>query len=61
MDKKLKSKSSLQILGIWLKGKLERSGALTKYEPVTKETLEEYGNNQISIYKMEDGKYFITF
>ncbi len=33
--KNIRSKDSLQIFGIWLKGKLEKSGALKKYEPVT--------------------------
>jgi len=59
--KNIRSKGSLQIFGIWLKGKLERSGALTKYKPVTLDTLEEYGNEKLSFYKISDGKYYMTF
>lgn len=59
--KNIRSKDSLQIFGIWLKGKLERSGALKKYEPVTLETLEEYGNDKLEFYKIEEGKYFMKF
>jgi hypothetical protein len=59
--KNIRSKRSLQIFGIWLKGKLEKSGALKKYEPVTLETLEEYGNDKLTFYKMEEGKYYMEF
>lgn len=59
--KNIRSKQSLQIFGIWLKGKLERSGALKKYEPVTLDTLEEYGNNKLRFFKIEEGKYYLSF
>jgi hypothetical protein len=59
--KNIRSKKSLQIFGIWLKGKLEKSGALKKYEPVTLETLEEYGNDKLTFYKMAEGKYYMEF
>lgn len=59
--KNIRSKKSLQIFGIWLKGKLEKSGALNKYEPVTLETLEEYGNDKLTFYKIEEGKYYMAF
>ncbi|WP_318312570.1 restriction endonuclease PLD domain-containing protein [Flagellimonas crocea] len=59
--KNIRSKDSLQIFGIWLKGKLERSGVLKKYEPVTQETLEEYGNDKLTFYKFEEGKYYMQF
>ncbi|GAB1857429.1 NgoFVII family restriction endonuclease [Flavobacteriaceae bacterium MHTCC 0001] len=59
--KNIRSKESLQIFGIWLKGKLERSGVLRKYEPVTMETLEEYGNDKLAFYKFEEGKYYMQF
>lgn len=59
--KNIRSKGSLQIFGIWLKGKLEKSGALKKYEPVSLETLEEYGSNKLTLYKIEEGKYFMKF
>jgi hypothetical protein len=59
--KNIRSKDSLQIFGIWLKGKLEKNEALKKYEPVTLETLEEYGSDKLTFYKIEDGKYFMKF
>lgn len=59
--KNIRSKKSLQLFGMWLKGKLERNGALKKYEPVTLETLEEYGNDTLSLFKFEEGKYYMKF
>ena len=59
--KNIRSKKSLQIFGMWLKGKLQKSRALKKFTPVTLDTLEEYGNDKINFYKIEEGKYFIEF
>lgn len=59
--KNLRSKDGLQIFGMWLKGKLERSGALKKYDPVTIDTLREYGNSQLKLYKISDTEYFMSF
>jgi hypothetical protein len=59
--KNIRSKQSLQIFGIWLKGKLEKNNVLLKYQPVTLDTLEEYGNNMLTFYKMEEGKYYMEF
>jgi len=59
--KNIRSLTSLQIFGIWLKSKLERSGALKKYEPVTLDTLIEYGNDKLRFYKMEEGKFYMEF
>lgn len=59
--KNIRSKKSLQIFGIWLKGKLEKSGALKKYEPVTLETLEEYGSDTLTFYKIGEGHYYMEF
>ncbi len=59
--KNIRSRKTLQIFGIWLKGKLEKSGALEKFHPVTKDTLAEYGTNQLKLYKIEEGKYYMEF
>ena len=59
--KNIRSKKSLQILGMWLKSKLEKSGALKKYEAVTRETLIEYGKDEIEFYKIKEGKYYMEF
>lgn len=59
--KNIRSKDSLQIFGIWLKGKLERARCLKKYEPVTSDTLIEYGRNELAFYKIRDGEYYMEF
>lgn len=59
--KNIRSRQSLQLFGIWLKGKLEKNGVLKRYEPVTRDTLEEYGNDKIIFYKIEEGRYFMDF
>lgn len=59
--KNIRSKDSLQIFGMWLKGKLERSDSLKKYEPVTQETLVEYGSDKLVFYKIDEGKYYLEF
>ncbi len=59
--KNIRSKNSLQIFGMWLKNKLQKSGALTPLTPVTKETLTEYGNDNIVFSKIDEGKYHISF
>jgi hypothetical protein len=60
-NKNIRSRDSLQIFGIWLKGKLEKNGALNKYEPVTLETLIEYGNSKIIFYKINESDYYMSF
>ena len=59
--KNIRSKNSLQIFGLWLKGKLEKSGALKKYDPVTIDTLREYGNEKLTFFKIDDKNYYIKF
>lgn len=59
--KNIRSKKSLQIFGMWLKGKLQNAGALTPLTPVTKETLIDYGNDTLTFAKISDGKYYMSF
>ncbi len=59
--KNIRSKNSLQIFGMWLKGKLQKSGALLPLAPVTNDTLIEYGNNKLTFTKFAEGKYYLTF
>mgnify|MGYP000031961112 CR=1 FL=1 len=59
--KNIRSRNSLQIFGIWLKGKLEKSGVLNRLEPVTLDTLIEYGKTNLIFYKIDEGKYFLEF
>ena len=60
-NKNIQSKDNLQIFGMWIKGKLERAEALDKYEPVTEETLNEYGNNEVRFYRIENNQYYMKF
>ena len=59
--KNLRSKKDLKILGRWIKGKLIQSGALQEFDPVTSQTLQNYGRNYIRLYKLSDSDYFLEF
>lgn len=59
--KNIRSKNSLQIFGMWLKGKLQKSGALLPLTPVTNDTLIDYGNDKLKFIKMSEGKYLLVF
>jgi hypothetical protein len=47
--KNFRSKGDLQILGRWIKGKLELSGALKIGQPVTNDVLANYGNDKVKL------------
>lgn len=53
-DKNFRSTQDLCILGKWIKGKLEMSGALTTGELVTPETLARYGRDSINLRSTDD-------
>jgi HKD family nuclease len=59
--KNIRSRKSLQLFGMWLKGKLQKSGSLIPLTPVTPDTLIDYGNDKLIFAKIEDGKYYISF
>jgi hypothetical protein len=59
--KNIRSTGSLQVFGKWLKGKLQKSGALEIHQPVTLDTLKEYGNDKITFYKINEQDYYIKF
>jgi len=59
--KNIRSKNSLQIFGMWLKGKLQKAGALQLLKPVTMDTLIDYGNDTLTMYKISNGKYYLKF
>ncbi len=48
-SKNFRSEDDLKILGKWLKGKLENSGALKIGEPVTKKVLDLYGSHNLEL------------
>ncbi|MFC1557041.1 restriction endonuclease PLD domain-containing protein [candidate division KSB1 bacterium] len=60
-NKNIRSKNKLVIFGMWIKGKLQKSNALIPLTPVTRGTLESYGNNKITFYKIRDREYYISF
>ncbi len=59
--KNIRSRGNLSILGQWIKGKLQKSGALLPLTPVTQDTLDAYGRNSINFYKMDGDKYYMEF
>ncbi len=57
--KNFRSKGDLQILGRWIKGKLELSGALKIGRPVTEEVLSNYGNNKVKLIGTSDSDVWL--
>lgn len=60
-DKNIQSRGSLKPFGMWLKSRLQNSGALVPLTPITLDTLEAYGRSSIRFYKMAEGQYFMDF
>lgn len=61
-NKNLRSSGDLEILGKWLKGRLESSNDLKVGEPVTNDTLEKYGRKSITMTKLsKEGYWFFDF
>ena len=59
--KNIRSRNSLQIFGMWLKGKLQNVNVLQLLQPVTNDTLIDYGNSNLALYKMDEERYFMKF
>lgn len=59
--KNIRSRSNLSILGQWIKGKLQKSGALLPLTPVTQDTLDAYGKNFLNFYRISNDKYYMEF
>lgn len=53
-SKNFRSKDDLKILGKWIKGRMEQSGALKMGTPVTDEVIAAYGRNTISLQATND-------
>ena len=61
-----KEKGALQLFGAWIKGKLQKSGALEMFTPFDLDVLANYGNDKLNFYKIEDSsiginKYYLEF
>lgn len=61
-SKNLRSEKDLKILGKWLKGRLEHSGALKTGELCTSTTLENYGRSTFTLAKLKNqDKWYLDF
>lgn len=59
--KNIRSRGNLQLLGQWIKGKLQKANALIPLTPVTHDTLDLFGRDSIVFYKLADDKYYMEF
>lgn len=59
--KNIRSQGNLKLLGMWIKSKLQDSGALVPLTPVTQDTLDQYGRDSIRFHKVSDTKYYVQF
>lgn len=61
-SKNFRSADDLKILGRWLKGRMEESGALNAGEPVTSDVLKKYGRNTFTLTKTDQPNlWFLDF
>ena len=58
-SKNFRSAHDLKILGRWIKGQMENSGALKLGEPVTEETLTKFGKRNIVLTQSISNDYWI--
>lgn len=61
--KNVRTVEDLRVLGKWIKGRLEETGALKPGELITEENLEVYGRSDITFTPIVDGsgRWFIDF
>lgn len=59
--KNFRSRGGLKILGQWIKGKLQKSGALLPFTLITEDTFEYHGKDTLELYKISDGEYYMRF
>lgn len=61
-SKNFRSKDDLKILGKWIKGRMEESGALKMGTPVTEDVIRAYGRNTITLSATTDPKiWYLDF
>lgn len=61
-SKNFRSEGDLKILGKWLKGRLENAGVLKVGDPVTADTLKQYGRSTFTLTKTKKaGIWFLDF
>jgi hypothetical protein len=59
--KDLTSKGNRQLFGEWIKGKLERAGALEVGDVIDGSTFDTYGADQLQFYRMNDDEFLMRF
>jgi len=59
-SKNLRSSGDLRILGKWIKGQMESTGAIRCGEKVTQETLNKFGRHSIVFTKSTDEFWFVS-
>lgn len=59
-SKNFRSENDLKILGRWIKGQMENSGALKIGTPVTEETLRKFGKSHMRLQKTTNGKFILS-
>ena len=59
--KAITTKGNREILGEYIKGKLEREGCLERLETITIDTLRNYGRDYISLKKIKNKSYYLEF
>lgn len=59
-SKNLRSEKDLKILGRWIKGQMENSGALEVGAPVTQETLLKFGKSALRFEKTTNGNFLLS-
>lgn len=59
--KNFRSHGNLEILGKWIKGRLEEYGALQPGCPVSDDVLKIYGNHELRLVKHKNGDWSLSF
>ncbi len=61
-SKNFRSKDDLKTLGKWIKERLQNAGALKIGDPVTAQTLDQYGRNTLTFTKLnEENLWYLDF
>ena len=61
-SKNLRSSGDLEVLGRWIKGRLEQAGCLSPGNPVTQETLLQYGRDSLTLaFDRDEGCWRLDF
>ncbi|MDC0999410.1 NgoFVII family restriction endonuclease, partial [Alphaproteobacteria bacterium] len=59
--KNLRSTNDLNVLGQWIKIKLEDKGSLVAFNPVNEKTFKHYGTDKLKVFKLSNKRYFFEF